>query len=59
MHGGDARLCRAHTLLWMAAHVGCVPVAYFMGEAASTENSSPTPPTAAGSALVWYDHTAA
>lgn len=58
MHSGDAWLCRAHTLLWMAVHVGFVTAAFFMGEAASTENNSPILPTAATSALVWYYHTA-
>lgn len=58
MHSGDARPCRAHTLLWTAVHVGFVTVAFFMGEAVSMENNSPILPTAASSALVWYYHTA-
>lgn len=58
VHSGDARLCRAHTLLWMAAHVGFVMAAAFMGEAVSMENNSPILPTAASSALVRYHHAA-
>lgn len=58
MHSGDARLCRAHTLLWMAVPVGCVTVASFMGEAVSMESDSPVPWTAASSAPAWYYHTA-
>lgn len=58
MHSGHVRLCRAHTLLWMAVPVGFVTVAFFMGEAVSMENDSPVPSTAASSALAWYYHTA-
>lgn len=58
VHSGDAQLCRAHTLLWMAAHAGFVMAAAFMGEAVSMENNSPILTTAASSALVRYHHAA-
>lgn len=57
-HSGDAQLCRAHTLLWMAAHVGFVMAAAFTVEAVSMENNSSILPTAASSAPVRYHHAA-
>lgn len=56
MHSSNAQLCRAHTLPWMAVHAAFVTVAFFMGEAVSMENNSPTLPTAASSAPVRYYH---
>lgn len=58
VHSRDARLCRAHTLPWMAVPVASVTVAVFMGEAVPTENNSPVLSTAASSAPVRYCHSA-